>query len=85
MSKTVNNKCYFCNKIVKPESSVVFISGAITKSYYEDEYLDVQFLGKRNPRAVIHRECWDSFFEEEVKNKRNKIIEPTKRLKNIID
>ncbi len=83
MSKTVSNICHFCDKVIKPNSSVVFISGAIAKPYYKPQYLDIQFLGKRNPRAVIHRECWDEFFYEEVKPKNKKKEKQSNRLDNI--
>ncbi len=83
--KVVKNICLFCDGIIKPNSEAVYCVNIKLVNQNSDSWrfknngeLKIIFKNSKNPKNAVHRECWDNFFETDVKEnvkKKNKKAE----------
>lgn len=85
MSRGASPFCLICQKQIT-EKSVIFVTGAQAEydvDYYGNPDTRIGFTGKRNPRGIVHRKCWESLIIEVEEEKIPKPKKITNRLKSI--
>jgi len=83
--RSVSSICLICDISVKSEE-VIYITGAKTENatnWRGKPILNVLFQGKRNPRGVIHRHCWERIAKEVKEEKNIKPIHINRRLESV--